>query len=79
LRMVAPSLVTTTSCPRPMLCRILSCEERSCVNGRGAQDGEVRGGCIATVRTMPLGPSVVFTMSAMAMAPTKAACIGPSQ
>lgn len=46
-RMVAPSLVTVTSSPRLMLCRILS---------------------------MPLGPSVDFTRSVIAMAPTNAAC-----
>mmetsp|Transcript_6458 Transcript_6458/g.17793 ORF Transcript_6458/g.17793 Transcript_6458/m.17793 type:complete len:204 (-) Transcript_6458:29-640(-) len=51
-RMVAPSLVTVTPSPRPVVdCRILS---------------------------MPLGPSVVFTRSAMAMAPTNEAWRAPS-
>lgn len=45
--------------------------------GRAAGVGGAQGAvicCPATPRTMPLGPSVLLTRSAMAMAPTKLAC-----
>ena len=85
LRMVAPSLVTMMSFPPVMLCRILSCARM--VLTAEVHQSRLRAGVIVyaalgrtscachSLLTMPFGPSVVFTRSAMAMAPTNEACM----
>ena len=85
--MVAPSFVTITSWPLPMLCKILSCKHTqrpTCFRGHSRRMGLHPPKCTSSVcriqlnmkLTMPLGPSVVFTRSAMAIAPMNAACRG---
>ena len=81
--MVAPSLVTMIPFPRPMLCRILSYEHPYSVTSLATPQlvccfsASRQAGLLQLLdgnRTMPFGPSVDFTRSAMAIAPTNEAC-----
>ncbi len=72
---VAPSFVTCIESPLPMLCRILSCEENRITSNKikSLFTHTKTKLCVkSNVRhTIPFGPSVLFTKSPIAIAPTK--------
>ena len=79
-KIVAPSLVTVTSRPLPVDCKILSCSYHIQDIWIGYDWEQKIKSFIKTFNkgrvdfTIPFGPKVVFTKSAIAMAPTKDAC-----
>lgn len=76
-KMVAPSFVTVTLCPLPVDCKILSYKGKLYIDIRMKRlkgiPERAEQNLDNMTHTIPLGPKVVLTKSAIAIAPTKEA------